>query len=333
MLTDNNSTSLESAQTNAFSQHLFNDKLQQIREKIASIVIGQSMSTDLILTAMLANGHVLIEGVPGVAKTLTARLISKLVDADFSRIQFTSDIMPSDVLGTNVFNMGTNKFEFHRGPAFGDIVLVDEINRAPAKTQSALFEVMEEKQATVDGVRYPMGDVYTIIATQNPIEQEGTYRLPEAQMDRFMFKVTVGYPSLEGELEVLKSHNQQQTFTRLEGISPIISKEELLDLRNQAHNVFVDEKIMRYIVGIVQNTRSNNAIYVGASPRASIALLQASKAFALISGRQFVIPEDIKMLAVPTLQHRISLTAEAEMDGITVQQVIASIVEKVEVPK
>lgn len=330
---DMNLTAMDNTGVETFSQNLYNEKLQLIRQKIASIIIGQEFSTDLILTALLANGHVLIEGVPGVAKTLSARLVSKLVDATFSRIQFTSDIMPSDVLGTNVFNMGTNKFEFHRGPAFGDIILVDEINRAPAKTQSALFEVMEERQTTVDGVRYPMGDVYTIIATQNPIEQEGTYRLPEAQMDRFMFKISVGYPDLEGEIKVLQSHNQKQSFARLEGIEPVISKQDLLDLRAQAAGIFIDEKILRYIVTIVQNTRSHQSIYVGASPRASIALLQASKAFALLNGRGFVIPEDVKLLAVPTLQHRISLTAEAEIDGTTVQKVIQEIVEKVEVPK
>lgn len=329
---DTNSLVTENV-ADTFSQNLYNEKIQQIREKIASVVVGQEMSTDLVLTALLANGHVLIEGVPGVAKTLIARLVSKLVDAEFSRIQFTSDIMPSDVLGTNVFNMGTNQFEFHRGPAFGDIILVDEINRAPAKTQSALFEVMEERQATIDGTRYPMGDIYTIVATQNPIEQEGTYRLPEAQMDRFMFKVVVGYPSLDGEVRVLAAHNRSQAFSRLEDIAPVVSKQELLDLRRLASNVFIDEKAMRYIATIVQSTRSHNSIYVGASPRASIALLQASKAFALLHGRTYVAPDDVKILAVPVLQHRISLTAEAEMDGITVQKVITEVVNSVEVPK
>ena len=322
---DTNSLVTENV-ADTFSQNLYNEKIQQIREKIASVVVGQEMSTDLVLTALLANGHVLIEGVPGVAKTLIARLVSKLVDAEFSRIQFTSDIMPSDVLGTNVFNMGTNQFEFHRGPAFGDIILVDEINRAPAKTQSALFEVMEERQATIDGTRYPMGDIYTIVATH-------TYRLPEAQMDRFMFKVVVGYPSLDGEVRVLAAHNRSQAFSRLEDIAPVVSKQELLDLRRLASNVFIDEKAMRYIATIVQSTRSHNSIYVGASPRASIALLQASKAFALLHGRSYVAPDDVKILAVPVLQHRISLTAEAEMDGITVQKVITEVVNSVEVPK
>ena len=309
------------------------EKVNQVRERIAGVVIGQQNSTDLILTAILADGHVLIEGVPGVAKTLTARLIAKLIDSVFSRIQFTSDLMPSDVLGTNIFNMGNNQFEFHRGPIFGDIILVDEINRAPAKTQSALFEVMEERQATVDGVRYPMSNVYTIVATQNPIEQEGTYRLPEAQMDRFMFKVTVDYPNADSELQVLKAHNAEQAFTRLDSVQPIMTKEDLLAMRAMAQNVHVDEALMRYIVSIVQSTRSHNAIYVGASPRASIALLQASKAYAFLNNRSFVIPEDVKMLAVPTLQHRISLTAEAEMEGLTVQKVVLDIIEKVEVPK
>lgn len=326
----NNLVSVNAA--DVFTQNLYNEKIQQIREKVASIIIGQEFGTDLILTALLANGHVLIEGVPGVAKTLTARLVAKLVDAEFSRIQFTSDIMPSDVLGTNVFNMGTNQFEFHRGPAFGDIILVDEINRAPAKTQSAMFEVMEERQATIDGTRYPMGDIYTIVATQNPIEQEGTYRLPEAQMDRFMFKVVVGYPSLDGEIQVLEAHNQSNAFTRLNEVSPIISKSELMELRRLAANVAIDKKMLRYIATIVQNTRSHSSIYVGASPRASIALLQASKAFAMLHGRSFVTPDDVKLLAVSVLQHRISLTAEAEMDGVTVQKVINDVVNSVEVP-
>lgn len=328
-----NPVSVSENAVDAFSQNLYNEKIQQIREKVAGVIIGQEFATDLILTALLANGHVLVEGVPGVAKTLTARLIAKLVDAEFSRIQFTSDIMPSDVLGTNVYNMGTSQFEFHRGPAFGDIILVDEINRAPAKTQSALFEVMEERQATIDGTCYKMGDIYTIVATQNPIEQEGTYRLPEAQMDRFMFKVVVDYPSLEGEIKVLQAHNQSQGFARLDNIEPIVSKSDLMELRRLASQTLINENMMRYIATIVQKTRSHNAIYVGASPRASIALLQASKAFALLHGRSYVVPDDVKLLAVPVLQHRISLTAEAEMDGVTVQKVIGDVVNSVEVPK
>lgn len=314
------------------SQNLYENKIQQLRDTVSRVIIGQEKSVDLLLTAILANGHVLLEGVPGVAKTLTARLVAKLIEADFSRIQFTSDIMPSDILGTSIFNMGNHQFEFHPGPVFGDIILVDEINRAPAKTQSALFEVMEERQATIDGKKYPMGDTYTIIATQNPIEQEGTYRLPEAQMDRFMFKITVGYPDQESEVAVLRSHNGNQNFTRLENINPILTKHEISDIRKAASNIFVDDKILNYIVQIVQQSRQHQSIYVGASPRASIALLNASKAYAMINGRNYVVPSDVKELSVPVLQHRISLTAEAEMDGVTVQQVIEEMFSKTVVP-
>lgn len=323
---DNNTTEI-------ISQNNYDEKVQQIRAEIGKTIIGQENSVDLLLTAIIANGHVLIEGVPGVAKTLTAKLMAKLMEADFSRIQFTSDIMPSDILGTNIFNMGSNQFEFHQGPAFGDIILVDEINRAPAKTQSALFEVMEERQATIDGKRYPMSDIYTVIATQNPIEQEGTYRLPEAQMDRFMFKISVGYPSAEDEIKVLQAHNQQADFNKLQNIQPILTKAELRDIRNKAKEIFIDEKILKYIVDIVTSTRTHKSVFVGASPRASICMLNASKAYALLHGRDFVIPEDVKMLATSILQHRISLTAEAEMDGITINHLISEIIQKVEVPK
>lgn len=311
----------------------FNDKLQQMRQIVSSVIIGQQNSVDLLLTAIVAEGHIMLEGVPGVAKTLSARLVAKLINSKFSRVQFTSDLMPSDVLGTNVFNVSTGKFEMHHGPIFADIVLADEINRAPAKTQSALFEVMEERQATIDGNVYPMSNVYTIIATQNPIDQEGTYRLPEAQMDRFIFKIVVGYPSPEAELEVLKSHNAKHNFTRLEDVSPILTPEDIIQMRQMAHEIHVDEKIMNYIVSITQATRSHSSIHVGASPRASLAFLRASKAYALLNGRSFVIPDDVKMLAMPILCHRLSLTAEAEMDGESIASVITDILEKVEVPK
>lgn len=316
-----------------FFTNSYSPKIEEMRKNISQIIAGQEKMIDLILTAILADGHVLIEGVPGIAKTLTARVISKLLNADFSRIQFTSDLMPSDVLGTNVFNMQTNAFDFHKGPAFGDIILVDEINRAPAKTQSALFEVMEERQATIDGVRYDMGNVYTIIATQNPIEQEGTYRLPEAQLDRFLFKINMGYPTLEEEVKIISSHNEKKNFTKLEELSPILTKEELIELRNHAHNILIDKMIIQYIAQIVQESRSNQSIYMGASPRASIALLNASKAFALLQGRTFVIPDDIKTLAVPVLCHRLILSSQAEMEGIPVETIIKEIVDNVEVPK
>lgn len=312
---------------------LFSEKIEKLRHEIAQVIVGQEQAVDLVLTCILANGHVLIEGVPGVAKTLLARLIARLVDAQFSRVQFTPDLMPSDVLGTNIFNVKTQEFEFHQGPVFSDIVLVDEINRAPAKTQAALFEVMEERQVSMDGVTYPMGDLYTILATQNPVEQEGTYRLPEAQLDRFLMKVTMGYPSADDELEILKRHEQRTDLIKLSDVNPVLTKEEVLQLRSYMNDVLIDESLLRYITQIVQQTRSSRAVYLGASPRASVAMLQASKAYALLQGRDFVTPEDIKAVTPSILQHRLVLTAEAEMEGYSAYKVAMKLIDKVEVPK
>ena len=261
---------------------LFSEKMQELKSRIASVIVGQERTVDLVLTAILANGHVLIEGVPGVAKTLLARLTARLIDADFSRVQFTPDLMPSDVLGTTVFNMKTNEFDFHRGPVFANIILVDEINRAPAKTQSALFEVMEERQASIDGTTYRMGELYTILATQNPVEQEGTYKLPEAQLDRFLMKITMDYPSLDEEINILERHHTNAALVKLEEIQPVITREELLSLRRLTEKVFVDRTLLQYIALIAQQTRTSKAVYLGASPRASVAMLQASKAYACL---------------------------------------------------
>ena len=312
---------------------LFSEKIEKLRHEIAQVIVGQEQAVDLVLTCILANGHVLIEGVPGVAKTLLARLIARLVDAQFSRVQFTPDLMPSDVLGTNIFNVKTQEFEFHQGPVFSDIVLVDEINRAPAKTQAALFEVMEERQVSMDGATYPMGELYTILATQNPVEQEGTYRLPEAQLDRFLMKVTMGYPSADDELEILKRHEQRTDLVKLSDVNPVLTKEEVLQLLSYMNDVVIDESLLRYITQIVQQTRSSRAVYLGASPRASVAMLQASKAYALLQGRDFVTPEDIKAVTPSILQHRLVLTAEAEMEGYTAYKVAMKLIDKVEVPK
>ncbi len=311
----------------------FAEKIETLRKAIAEVVVGQSETVDLLLTAILAGGHVLIEGVPGVAKTLTARLVARLIDARFSRVQFTPDLMPSDVLGTNVFNMQTSAFDFHRGPVFADIVLVDEINRAPAKTQAALFEVMEERQVTLDGVTHPMGPLYTILATQNPVEQEGTYKLPEAQTDRFMMKLTMGYPTVDEEVEILRRHHENRRLTTLDDVSPVIAKDELLDMRSLLDEVFVDPVLLRYIADIIVQTRQSKAVFLGASPRASVALLQASKAYALLQGRDFVTPDDVRLVAPSVLQHRLVLTAEAEMEGITPLKAVQRLIEKVEVPK
>ena len=305
-----------------------------IRHEIGKVVIGQPQMIDLLLTALFADGHVLIEGVPGVAKTLTAKLLAKTISIDFSRIQFTPDLMPSDVLGTAIFNPKKADFEYRKGPIFSNIVLIDEINRSPAKTQAALFEVMEERQITTDGQTYPMAEPFIVLATQNPIEQEGTYRLPEAQLDRFLFKISVKYPSLEEEISILESHHQQKSIAEMiTQVKAVLSGNQILELRNKVRNVLVESKILAYIAQIIHQTRNNKFLYLGASPRASVALLNASKALAAIRGRDFVTPEDVQELAPSVLGHRLLLTPEKEMEGATTQDIVTQIIQKVEVPR
>jgi MoxR-like ATPase len=311
----------------------FSEKINRLKEAIGSIIVGQEEAVDLILTSLLANGHVLIEGVPGVAKTLLAKLTAKLIAAEYSRIQFTPDLMPSDVLGTSIFNLKTGEFEFHQGPVFSELVLIDEINRAPAKTQAALFEVMEERQITVDGFTRKMGDLYMALATQNPIEQEGTYRLPEAQLDRFLMKIIVNYPSAEEEYTILKRHNDNNKLTQLDEIQPILSKEEICAFKKLVTQIFVEDSLIKYISNIILATRNSPAIYLGASPRASVALLNASKAYALLQGRDYIIPDDIKQVSIPVLQHRILLSPETEMEGRSAGTIVKRLIEKIEVPK
>lgn len=311
----------------------FTTKVNQIRSAMSAVIVGQERTVDLLLTAMLAKGHILIEGVPGIAKTLMAKLMAKLIDANFSRIQFTPDLMPSDVLGTSVFNLKTSEFNFHKGPIFADLVLVDEINRAPAKTQSALFEVMEERQATIDGITHRMSPLYTIFATQNPIEQEGTYKLPEAQLDRFLMKIVMQYPTLEEEITILERHHQNTLLASLNDVRPILTANELSKLCDYVSKVYMDPSLLRYIASIVYQTRTSKAVFLGASPRASVALMRSAKAFALLQGRGFITPEDVKFIAPAVLQHRLILTAEAEMEGHTPARVVQRLIEKVEVPK
>jgi MoxR-like ATPase len=304
-----------------------------IRNEIGKIIVGQSKMIDLLLIGLLCDGHVLIEGVPGVAKTLTAKLMAKIIHTGFSRIQFTPDLMPSDVLGTSVFNPKKAEFEFKRGPVFSNIILIDEINRAPAKTQSALFEVMEERQVTIDGITHLMDFPFLVIATQNPIEQEGTYRLPEAQLDRFLFKILVEYPTIEEEINILLNQQSIAQNTLLDQVVPIVTAAQIANFRSITNEVIIDPKLVEFIAAIVQATRNNTALYLGASPRASLAILRSSKAHAAIQGRDFVSPEDIIEMAVPVLRHRIILNPEKEMEGITADELINNIISNMEVPR
>lgn len=309
------------------------NSLDRVKAEINKVIVGQDSMIEHLLVALLSNGHVLIEGVPGVAKTITAKLLAKTIAVDFSRIQFTPDLMPSDILGTAVFNAKTTEFEFKKGPIFSNFILIDEINRSPAKTQAALFEVMEERQITMDGRKYIMEEPFLVIATQNPIEQEGTYRLPEAQLDRFLFKVNVGYPTPEQEVQIIKNQHQLKVDDKTEQVQPVLTAEELKTYQNLIKDIIVEENLLEYIARIVVNTRENPFLYLGASPRASLALLTASKGFAAINGRDFVTPDDIKEAAVAVLRHRVIVTPEREMEGLGVEEVIKQILESIEIPR
>jgi MoxR-like ATPase len=309
------------------------NKVEDLKSEMARVIVGQNMTIELMIVALLANGHVLIEGVPGIAKTLMAKLLAKLISANFSRIQFTPDLMPSDITGTSIYNAGNAKFEFNQGPIFSNIVLIDEINRAPAKTQSALFEVMEERQVTADGKTYLMDSPFLVFATQNPLEHEGIYRLPEAQIDRFLFKIVVDYPTISDEFTILKNADQRKGEKEMEGIEPIIDGIQINEFQKIIHQVHIEDHLIQYIAEIVAKTRNHASLYLGASPRASINILKASKAFAAISGRDFVIPEDIKAILIPVLTHRIYLTPEKEMEGLTENLVISEIINSVQIPR
>lgn len=306
--------------------------VQQVKHEIGKTIIGQDKFIDLLLVALLADGHVLIEGVPGVAKTLTAKLLARTISTDFSRIQFTPDLMPSDVLGTSVFNFKTSDFEFKRGPIFSNIVLIDEINRSPAKTQAALFEVMEERQITTDGTTIALPPPFMVLATQNPIEQEGTYRLPEAQLDRFLFKIEVLYPSLDEEVQILERFHQPKS-QHLNDTQAVVSVSDLISYREQVKNIRIEPQLLRYIATIVNRTRNHSDIYLGGSPRASLAIMNTAKAFAAMQGRDFVTPDDLISMCCPVMRHRIMLSPEKEMEGSTPDEVINNIIKSIEVPR
>jgi MoxR-like ATPase len=307
--------------------------LEKVKTEIAKVIVGQEDMIEHLLAALLSNGHVLIEGVPGVAKTITAKLLAKTIDVDFSRIQFTPDLMPSDILGTSVFSVKNSEFEFKKGPIFSNFVLIDEINRSPAKTQSALFEVMEERQITMDGTRYVMDEPFLVVATQNPIEHEGTYRLPEAQLDRFLFKINVKYPNLEQEIAIIKNQHESKKEDKTEAVKCVITAQQLKNYQQLVKEIIVESQLIEYIAKIIINTRENQFLYLGASPRASLALLTASKAFAALRGRDFVTPEDIKEASYAVLRHRVIVSPEREMEGLTADEIIRQILEGIEIPR
>jgi MoxR-like ATPase len=308
-------------------------RAERVKAEIGQVIVGQEDMLELLLVALFTGGHVLLEGVPGIAKTLTAKLLARTLHTEFSRIQFTPDLMPADVVGTPVFNMKASDFNFKAGPIFSNIVLIDEINRAPAKTQASLFEVMEERQVTVDGTTYPMSEPFFVVATQNPIEQEGTYKLPEAQLDRFLFKVILSYPSLAEEQTILRRFRNDFSGVLRETVKPVLSPEEIADCQRIIEQVYIREELLDYIAAIVHSTRSNADLFLGASPRASLSLMKASKAVAAISGRNFVTPDDIRYVSFPVLNHRVILTPEREMEGYTTKEVLDDIVKNIEVPR
>lgn len=309
------------------------ENTEAIRTELKKVIVGQDELIDHLLVALLSNGHVLLEGVPGIAKTMAVKLLARALSVKFSRIQFTPDLMPADILGTSVFDLKKTEFEFRPGPIFANLVLIDEVNRAPAKTQAALFEVMDERQVTIDGKTYLMEEPFLVMATQNPIEQEGTYRLPEAQLDRFMFKVVVDYPALEEEVEIIRREHEAANGDKTAGVKPVIDGVKIAAMRATTRQIVVETDLIDYIARIVQATRENHFLYLGASPRASLAILNASKGFAALRGRDFVTPEDVKDSAVAVLRHRIILTPEKEMEGVKTEEVVRQIIHSAEVPR
>ena len=306
-----------------------------IRAEVGKGVVGQSDTTDLLLTALFSGGHVLLEGPPGTAKTLLAQCFSKAISLGFGRIQFTPDLMPGDVLGTNLFNFQTNEFSLTKGPIFSDILLADENNRTPPKTQAALLEAMQERRVTIDGETYPLNPLFFVIATQNPIEQQGTYPLPEAQLDRFLFKHTLAYPNREEELKIVEAHGQRSGTREVGalGIQAALDQAQLNAAVNAVGATRLQDDIVAYIVDIVRATRESAAIETGASPRAAAAIAAAARAQAALDGREFVIPDDVKMLALPALRHRIILSPAAEIEGKTTDETLTSLIDEIPAPR
>lgn len=311
------------------------DALRRVEDQIGRVIIGQRSVVEQALCALLADGHILIEGVPGIAKTLLVRVIAQTLGLQFRRVQFTPDLMPSDLIGTTIFDAQTGEFRVRYGPIFANIILADEVNRTPPKTQSALLEAMEERRATIDGVSHALPKPFMVFATQNPIEYEGTYPLPEAQLDRFLLKVVMDYPTEEEERAILKLHDEGFRAHQLEqvGLTPVMGAEELERVRAVAREVQVSDAVRDYILQIVRRTRQNEYLLVGASPRAGIALLLVSKALAVLRGRSFVTPDDVKQMALPVLRHRLILKPEAEVEGLTADRILSSILEATPVPR
>jgi len=308
-------------------------KMDAVKREVKKVIVGQDDVIHKLLVSILASGHSLIEGMPGVAKTLTAKLIAKSISGDFKRIQFTPDLMPSDVTGASILDLKTNAFGFKKGPIFGNIVLIDEINRAPAKTQSSLFECMSERQVTADGHTYTVPRPFVVFATQNPIEHEGTYRLPEAQLDRFLFKIDMDYPELAQEVEILKEHHAQKAGDKEDMVQAVVSVDEISAFQDLVKLVYVHEDVFGYIANVILHTRRNPNLTLGASPRASIAILEAAKANAALQGRDFITPDDVKYVAPSILGHRVMLTPEREMEGFTTDFVVKQIVDGIEIPR
>lgn len=304
-----------------------------LKTEIQKILVGQHELVEYLLVGLFSGGHILLEGFPGVAKTLSARLLAQTLNLRYSRIQFTPDLMPSDVTGTNVFNLKNSEFIFNQGPIFAQIILIDEINRAPAKTQAALFEVMEEQQVTVDGISYPLPGPFMVLATQNPVEQEGTYRLPEAQLDRFLFRVKIPYPELAEETQILMRFRNDFGTRNIQHAKQLLNAEDVFTIRRQVEQVFIKDELLGYIAQIVHSTRNDADLFLGASPRASLALMKAAKSLAAIRGKEFVTPDEIREVAEPVLNHRIQLTPEKEMEGVQPEDVIKRIVQTIEVPR